>query len=319
MCGTHLQIAVFLVFVLQQFTCQIITNDGVIIQSNRKTANTCITNANCTSNAFCEFGQCICQEGFFIVEENRLKTCHKVATKIGEPCVHREACQISFGTEADCINSTCRCKPNSHFDGGTCYKNALIGEYCKVSSNCLGNDTVCRSGRCQCPFSSHTNANRTSCHKTTYLGEPCSMNEECITENSMCFETCICRAGYIMNLEKNGCLKIASKLYDSCNIDDQCLTTIGCSKCDENNTCVCAKGYHDVNYKCVSSTLLGFRCDRSENCITPNAECKFGICACKEGFKKFHGQCSSSPNKNMQFLYILLLVPIRFYLESFYT
>lgn len=48
---------------------------------------------------------------------------------------------------------------------------------------------------------------------------------------------------------------VASKLYDSCEIDDQCLTTIGCSKC-ENNTCVCAKGYHDVNYVSFSHYFI---------------------------------------------------------------
>lgn len=83
----------------------------------------------------------------------------------------------------------------------------VIGEYCKVSSNCIGEDTVCRSGKCQCPFSSHTNANRTYCHKTVQLGEPCSVNEECLAEHTMCHNTCICRAGYIFNINKTGCLK----------------------------------------------------------------------------------------------------------------
>lgn len=51
-----------------------------------ETANACITSSNCPTNAFCEhnilpseFGQCICQEGFFIVEENKIKKCHKGA------------------------------------------------------------------------------------------------------------------------------------------------------------------------------------------------------------------------------------------------
>lgn len=42
-----------------------------------ETANTCISSASCPKYAFCEFGQCICQEGYFIVEENKIKKCHK--------------------------------------------------------------------------------------------------------------------------------------------------------------------------------------------------------------------------------------------------
>uniref|UniRef100_A0A336M3Z1 CSON011761 protein n=1 Tax=Culicoides sonorensis TaxID=179676 RepID=A0A336M3Z1_CULSO len=296
--GTSQRIIWFLLGFINFFYLQS-TYAQEVIQSNRKTANACVTSATCPTNAFCEhnklpteFGQCICQEGYFIVEENKIKKCHKVANNIGEPCFYQEACQLSFGADSECINGTCQCKPNSHF-----VPKDVIGEYCKVSSNCIGKEIVCRSGKCECPFTSHTNANRTYCHRTIQLGEPCSSNEECIAEHSMCHEFCICRAGYILNSNKTGCLKIASKLYDDCEIDDQCLTTIGCSKCGENNTCICAKGYHDVNYKCFSSIALGYRCDRNENCVTPLSECKKGICYCKEGYQRFRMQCSSSSNK----------------------
>lgn len=54
-------------------------------------ANACRTSAECPSNAFCEhntlptdFGQCICQEGFFIREENKIKKCHKGACDLNK-------------------------------------------------------------------------------------------------------------------------------------------------------------------------------------------------------------------------------------------
>lgn len=47
-----------------------------------------------------------------------------VASEIGESCFYQEACQISFGADAECVSGSCACKENSHFDGGSCYKSS---------------------------------------------------------------------------------------------------------------------------------------------------------------------------------------------------
>lgn len=49
---------------------------------------------------------------------------------------------------------------------------------------------------------------------------------------------------------------VATKLYDSCDSNEQCLATIRCSKCSEEGICVCTDGFHDVNYVSISNNAL---------------------------------------------------------------
>lgn len=87
-----------------------------------ETANACRTSADCPLNAYCEhntidseYGQCVCEENYFIVEEDKVKKCQRIAAKIGDSCTYQEECTIPFSTNAVCINNICVCKEDSHF------------------------------------------------------------------------------------------------------------------------------------------------------------------------------------------------------------
>lgn len=292
--------------------------------SQRRTSNTCRNHEDCPTYAYCEHvssstdnGLCVCQEGYMIVAENKTRKCYKVASHINEPCIFDDQCKFKLSTEAECRNHICQCQAGSHFvkRENECYKSAGVGEYCRLTNNCLGEHTVCRSGVCQCPMDTHLDEISGECVPDVYLGEVCSSHVECITLYSRCHDVCRCTVSHIISVDGTRCLKIADSITNPCEEDNQCQVHIAHSICGENNTCVCRDGYHVNNYKCYVSVLFGGICENDENCInTPGAVCNTGRCECMHGFRLVDGQCSlgstllsSSSSVTIQVLLLFIL------------
>lgn len=82
-----------------------------------------------------------------------------------------------------------------------------LGDYCRLTNECLGANTFCRDGICICPVGAHASSDLTRCVPDVQLGESCSDEEECIAQESRCHDVCRCRASHIVNMENDSCLR----------------------------------------------------------------------------------------------------------------
>ncbi|CAO1440051.1 unnamed protein product [Diamesa hyperborea] len=228
-------------------------------QSERKTSNVCKLDQDCPANAFCENhgddGQCICNVGFFIVPKGRTRECVRISD-YEELCYLNEQCHYKLSLDAECRNSQCLCKTDSHYvkRENACYKSSRIGEYCRLTNNCIGNSTSCQQGTCRCPYEAHPSQDLLMCLNNASLGEHCFSDDECIVENSRCASVCRCRTSHIISQSGQRCLEIAGTLYNDCMEDEQC-RNIPYSYCSSNSSCSCRKNYHDIAYVSSCSNL----------------------------------------------------------------
>lgn len=122
-----------------------------------------------------------------------------------------------------------------------------IGEYCRLTNNCIGNSTSCQQGTCRCPYESHPSQDFMMCLNNASLGEHCFSDDECIVDNSRCASVCRCKTSHIISQNGQRCLEIAGRLYNDCMEDEQC-RNIPYSYCSSNSSCSCRKNYHDISY-----------------------------------------------------------------------
>lgn len=80
-----------------------------------------------------------------------------------------------------------------------------IGEYCKFDNNCIGDNTLCKYGKCTCPYETHPNSDRTVCLKDIMLGEKCLEHDECVAEDSKCHDVCRCKTSHIISADGKEC------------------------------------------------------------------------------------------------------------------
>uniref|UniRef100_A0A182P2H6 Homeobox domain-containing protein n=1 Tax=Anopheles epiroticus TaxID=199890 RepID=A0A182P2H6_9DIPT len=132
------------------------------------------------------------------------------ATDIGDYCLHNDQCQYTLSTgNSECRDNSCQCVDGAHYveREKRCYKTSFLGEYCRLTNNCIGNDTYCRDGICVCTPGKHPNADRNRCLHDAKLGDQCFRDEECVTDNSRCAqEICTCRVSHVLNEQRNRCL-----------------------------------------------------------------------------------------------------------------
>ncbi|XP_065080947.1 prion-like-(Q/N-rich) domain-bearing protein 25 [Ochlerotatus camptorhynchus] len=294
----------------------------------RRTASVCRTDSECPSNAYCEhytpptgFGVCSCLQGHFMLTHNYTRECLRFATAIGDFCQYDDQCQYLLSTDSECRANSCQCREGTHYveRERRCYKTSYLGQYCRLTNNCIGDDTYCRDGVCVCAVGKHPNAGRNLCLPDVYLGETCFRDEECITEHSRCNNVCRCRVSHILNREQNQCLPIAGKLYDLCEVDLQCLYNIPHSRCQIATTpigesvgnCTCANGYHEIGYKCYPSVYLNGICEVDENCaINQDTVCINGRCRCADHMVEVDGQCSTATKHLLYTVQIIVLLGI---------
>ncbi|KAL6262751.1 hypothetical protein P5V15_005542 [Pogonomyrmex californicus] len=80
----------------------------------------------------------------------------------------------------------------------------------------------------------------------------CRSNNDCTAKNSMCNNNnlCQCASGYIFNADMTACIKVATRLYDSCEETVQCSAyLLSGAKCVEN-VCVCGPGFYYLHGRC---------------------------------------------------------------------
>lgn len=84
-----------------------------------------------------------------------------------------------------------------------------IGDFCRLTNNCIGEGTLCQRGLCTCPFATHPNEDFTECVPDRKLFEECSSDIECIVEASRCDDdrVCRCAADYVISESHSSCLK----------------------------------------------------------------------------------------------------------------
>ncbi|XP_062539489.1 nidogen-like [Armigeres subalbatus] len=293
----------------------------------RRTASVCRTNSDCPLNAYCEhyspptgFGVCSCLHGHFMLTQNNTRECIRFATAIGDFCQYDDQCQYLLSTDSECRANSCQCREETHYveRERRCYKTSYLGQYCRLSNNCIGDDTYCRDGICVCALGKHPNAGRNLCLPDVHLGEKCFRDEECITEYSRCDgDECRCRVSHILNQARNQCLPIAGMLNDLCEEDLQCLHRVPYSRChigtqlngDRVGRCTCANGYHEIGYKCYPSVYLNGVCEVDENCaINPDTICIKERCRCADHMIEVDGQCSAASRKFLFSIQILVIL-----------
>lgn len=122
-----------------------------------------------------------------------------------------------------------------------------LGDFCRLTNNCIGNNTVCRSGICVCPMNTHPRPDNLDCVDDVQLGHACNSDYECVNDNSRCHNVCRCKISHIISHDRSKCLRIVDRLGGSCEEDKQCGELIADSVCGPNGTCVCDVGFHELN------------------------------------------------------------------------
>ncbi|XP_055586047.1 prion-like-(Q/N-rich) domain-bearing protein 25 isoform X2 [Uranotaenia lowii] len=290
----------------------------------RRTTSVCRVESECPNNAYCEYyspsngyGICICRQGYFVLTQNSTRECIRFATAIGDYCQLDDQCQYLLSTDSECRDNSCQCREGTHYveRERRCYKTSYLGQYCRLTNNCIGDDTYCRDGICVCAVGKHPNMGRNLCLPDVYLGEKCFRDEECINDYSRCNDVCRCRVSHLLNRDQNQCLPIARRLYDLCEEDLQCLYNIPYSRCQISTTangesignCTCANGYHEVDY-CHTTVYLNGICEVNENCaLSPDTVCINGRCRCADHMINVDGQCSGVDRLSAKRICVILI------------
>ncbi|XP_055524497.1 uncharacterized protein DDB_G0272420-like isoform X2 [Wyeomyia smithii] len=297
----------------------------------RRTTSVCRVDSECPTNSYCEhynppttFGICSCLQGYFILTLNYSRHCTRFATAIGDYCQHDDQCQYLLSTDSECRVNSCQCQEGTHYveRERRCYKTSYLGQYCRLTNNCIGDYMYCRDGICVCSVGKHPNAGRNLCLPAVHLNEKCFRDEECIVEYSRCNNVCRCRVSYVLNQKQTQCLPIARKLHDVCEEDLQCLHNIPYSRCQvttENSVsigkCTCASGYHEIGYKCYNSAYLNGVCEIDENCaINPDTRCIDNRCRCDDHMMEIDGQCSAATRYLLYSFQIFIIITIDYIL-----
>jgi EB module len=217
----------------------------------------------------------------------------------------------------------------------TFFFNTEIGDYCRLTSNCLAELTTCVKGECVCPLNYHSNLERNRCLRNVELNESCSHHSECIAENSICYGTCRCRTSHVISQDEKRCLPLASTLYQKCQEDSQC-SQVHHTYCGQNSTCICLADRHDINsvrieegshkderflnvqislnffQRCHVSVRLEGTCEDDHNCVIAHSSCQNRRCKCDEGFHSYRGKfCSDATTVQISFLVLLALSFVR--------
>ncbi|CAH1727764.1 unnamed protein product [Chironomus riparius] len=309
--------------VLLQFVIVSLTyDDRGIMDSKRRTSNVCRDTSECPTNAICEprsggvydymEGQCVCRNGYFMKASGKSRECIEIAD-YGELCYMNEQCEFRLGKESFCNNGQCSCKSNSHYviTENACFNSSKIGEYCRLTSNCVVDKTTCQQGQCRCFRKHHPNLNKSKCLRDINLNEQCFTDDECVVENSHCMSgTCQCKSSHVRSEENDQlCLPLATSIYQSCQQDMQC-SSIPNAVCESTNgTCVCQKDHHDINARCWSSVRLNGICESDENCVIAHSSCINKRCVCDEGFHETRDKfCSNAQKVQISFLVVALVV-----------
>ncbi|XP_077287285.1 prion-like-(Q/N-rich) domain-bearing protein 25 [Arctopsyche grandis] len=290
------------------------------LNQKRATSNTCTADATCPDNAFCKYtdgnGYCNCKENYIIQPFNDThRECLREADRLGDPCRFDIQCHSKLSVNSECASGACQCKSNSHFDDGRCYQTSKIGEKCVVTQNCyLGPDDIssnqafCVRGICQCNLLHSPRDAGNRCLKDAMLGDQCEDNEHCTGDYTQCRDVCRCIDEYIVHPDEERCIKAATNIGDSCEIESQCTAKLNGTVC-QNEKCVCRWDNHLIGSACFQTRNIGQRCTDDRECLMEDktiGQCLQGSCTC-QGCKDQGGTGSVLQPKITLFITLMVL------------
>ena len=250
---------------------------------------------NCGTNAHCEDGQCLCDEGY---EGNPTIACHQY---------EEDKCKdVTCGTNEHCEDGTCVCDDGYELVDGKCVVDKCKDVTCGTNEHCEDGTCVCDDGyelvdgkcvaidKCknvQCEYPQVCKDGKCVCE--VYIAtQPCPKGQIC-AEKGICGGCIKCIpdpdcATYSMNCPEGSECNATDKCGNctSCGPVDLCANkTCGTNEHCENGICLCNEGYELKNGQCVEIDPC-----RNVTCGS-NEHCENGTCVCDSGYELKNGRC----------------------------
>ncbi|XP_055999286.1 prion-like-(Q/N-rich) domain-bearing protein 25 isoform X2 [Ostrea edulis] len=249
-----------------------------------------------------------------------------VGMSLNESCSHDRQC-TGTANAGRCQQkkhipdrSVCSCNPGFFQNGSNCLQGKRrLFQTCESHKQCTGSygarecKVIAGIQMCHCP-DNHT-VFRDVCIKVgSVIGESCTVHEECTgTKNGgRCVysegngtksQTCACNEGFLKNA--SFCLPVNKKLFETCEVNDQCNGTLGlgiCRTVGDRKVCVCGSQYienmasltcHKVGKDIFETCTLNAQCTRTKNAdvCKYKTETQANSCACRDGFEWVNASC----------------------------
>ena len=254
--------------------------------------------------AFCNNGICKCSPGFY---QREYRTCRPEGKKIGDACTINNDC--TFNSNANCDDFKCAVSgdkrvPESYstndlFESDAVEKDTSSVVNCKTDKDCtILNNALCGpSGTCICKRAYFREGNGTCVPE---LGEACQgTDDNNDIENSECRNGIwTCKAGYIISLDNQKCVKARRKYGYDCSVDMHC-SIFGpdaiCIDVVNGKGCACNEKsrFNETELFCWTKRGLEEQCQQDIDCYVDGATSTFSCinntCSCPNG---------SHPNSN---------------------
>ncbi|XP_055999281.1 prion-like-(Q/N-rich) domain-bearing protein 25 isoform X4 [Ostrea edulis] len=290
--------------------------------ARRNLFESCDKEMLCTQTTKCKNRICHCKKGFKVIGGK----CLPVGMSLNESCSHDRQC-TGTANAGRCQQkkhipdrSVCSCNPGFFQNGSNCLQGSRrLFQSCESHKQCTGSygarecKVIAGIQMCHCP-DNHT-VIRDVCIKVgSVIGESCTMHEECTgTKNGgRCVysegngtksQTCACNEGFLKNA--SFCLPVNKKLFETCEVNDQCNGTLGlgiCRTVGDRKVCVCGSQYienmasltcHKVGKDIFETCTLNAQCTRTKNAdvCKYKTETQANSCACRDGFEWVNASC----------------------------
>ncbi|KAJ8951451.1 hypothetical protein NQ318_006882 [Aromia moschata] len=197
--------------------------------------------------------------------------------------------------------------------------------HCSADKDCTVNNTMCfKNTTCICKQGFFLNEGKC----VAELGMidphlPIQEDSNCtIKPGKLVNSTCFCKDFWFNSENNRNCIKIADKLSDACQEQEQCKNIehaiCGLSEDDDesdgdkNLKCVCDEGYTAISGTCYQSKKHGDPCVTKSDCtlvLNHSYQCRNSICQCAVGQKLKNGYCTSS-GFHISVNYLLLVLTV---------
>ena len=231
-------------------------------------------NEECTSNASCLRGTCICDEDYYRGEDKR---CHrKIAVKKG--CTADYQCEQRPFMELKCVKGLCDCDPSDSM-----YATVYQSDLRNSRSNGYYGFRKSSPNVTQCVPLAGQPCIKGLCTPGAYCLYDRNPNYYSSADQQRANGTCECLSDRVRS-KNNRCGYTVSK---PCQSGDDCMDGLVCKnmKCacpidtqffrEEDKVC-----YNKFNGPCTEDT----ECDKNAHCKVAQQHSQFGHCKCNEGF-----------------------------------
>ncbi|XP_048741598.2 prion-like-(Q/N-rich) domain-bearing protein 25 isoform X2 [Ostrea edulis] len=296
-------------------------NEKGLCIARRNLFESCDKDVQCTQTTKCENRTCHCKKGFKVIGGK----CLPVGMSLNESCSHDGQCTGTVNAGRCQQNKqsrgggVCSCDPGFFQEGSNCLQgNRRLFQSCESQRQCTGTHGagVCKviAGiqMCHCP-DNHTVVKGVCMKVGSVIGDTCIINEECTgTQNGgRCIyseddgtrtQTCACNDDFLTN--GSYCLPVNKKLFETCEVDDQCNGTLGlgiCRTVGDRKVCVCGPQYiadmasltcHKVGRQLLESCEYGLQCNGTTNATVCGLFGNRSLCFCNKGIVESNGKCT---------------------------